>query len=332
VVAGETVRIELPTPFRVGTVNVFLLEGSPLTLIDSGPLWPRSLAALERGLAEHGHRIEDIELVVLTHQHCDHVGLAGQIRARAGATIAALPQLADFVASWTESIAAEDAFAVGVMRHYGTEEDRIEAIRRISESYWGYAEAVQVDQLIADGDEIEAGGRALRVLTRPGHSPTDTMLVEEATGMAFTGDHLLTRISTNPVIHRPAGGSMDPADREATLVRYLDSLRRTAALGLTEMMPGHGDPRGEPNELIELRIGLHEERKEKLAELIEGGRVTVPALADALWGQVEASQIYLAVSEVLGHTDLLIGEGRLREREQDGMVVFEPVRPTEVAA
>lgn len=323
--AGETVRIELPTPFRVGTVNVWLLEGSPLTLIDSGPLWPQSLTGLEQGLAARGHRIEDIELVILTHQHCDHVGLAAQIRARSGATIAGLPQLADFVASWTGSIADEDAFAVGVMRRYGTDEDRVDAIRRISESYWGYAETVRVDRLIEEGDEIEAGSRALRVLTRPGHSPTDTVLVEESTGVGFTGDHLLTRISTNPVIHRPAGGSMDAADREATLARYLESLRQTAELHLSEVLPGHGDPGREPNALIESRIGHHYERKETIAELIAGGRPTVSALADALWGRVEASQIYLAVSEVLGHTDLLIADGRLREREQDGMVVFEPV-------
>jgi glyoxylase-like metal-dependent hydrolase (beta-lactamase superfamily II) len=208
VAAGETVQIELPTPFRVGTVNAWLLEGSPLTLVDSGPLWQASLTALEQGLAARGHRIEDIELVVLTHQHCDHVGLAAQIRARSGATIAGLPQLAEFVGAWTESTAAEDAFAVGVMHRYGTDEDRVEAIRRISESYWGYAETVQVDRLIEEGDELEAGSRVLRVLTRPGHSPTDTVLVEESTGVGFTGDHLLTRISTNPVIHRPAGGSM----------------------------------------------------------------------------------------------------------------------------
>jgi hypothetical protein len=67
------------------------------------------------------------------------------------------------------------------------------------------------------------------------------------------------------------------------------------------------------------------ERKETIAGLIAGGLSTVSGLADALWGRVEESQIYLAVSEVLGHTDLLIADGRLREREQDGIVVFEPV-------
>jgi glyoxylase-like metal-dependent hydrolase (beta-lactamase superfamily II) len=321
---GPSIRIELPTPFRVGTVNVYLLEGSPLTLVDTGPLWEPSREALEQGLAEHGYRIEDVELVLLTHQHCDHVGLAQTIRARSGARIAGLPKLGDFLDRWAESIAAEDAYAVEVMRRYGTEEDRIEAIRAISQSYWRYAERAEVDRLLGEGERIEAGGRFLRVVTRPGHSPTDTVYVDDEAGTAYVGDHLLTRISTNPVIHRPASGSDDAADREATLVRYLASLRQTAELGLESIQPGHGEPRGEPNELIALRIGHHEERKEVIAGLVESGKTTVPELAHALWGRVEESQIYLAVSEVLGHTDLLLREGRLRERERGGIVVFEP--------
>jgi glyoxylase-like metal-dependent hydrolase (beta-lactamase superfamily II) len=318
-------RIEVPTPFRVGAVNVYLLEGSPLTLVDTGPLWPNSVAALEQSLAARGHRVEDIELVVLTHQHYDHVGLAETIRARSGARIAGLTLLAEYLDAYPDSAAAEDAFAVDVMRHYGTAENNVAAIRDISKSFWRYAERVKVDLTLADGDEFEAGGRLLRARTRPGHSPTDTVFVDEAHGVAFVGDHLLTRISSNPVIHRPVGRPPDMTERDATLAVYLDSLRRTADLDLAEIMPGHGDPRAEPNELIGLRIAHHEERKETIADLIEGGRRTVPELAASLWGDLADSEIYLAVSEVVGHTDLLVAESRLVEREHEDSVVFEPL-------
>ncbi|MBA2342334.1 MAG: MBL fold metallo-hydrolase, partial [Thermoleophilaceae bacterium] len=60
-------RLAIPTPFAVGRVNVYLIEDEPLTLVDAGPNSGSSLDELQRGLASHGHAIEDIELVILTH-------------------------------------------------------------------------------------------------------------------------------------------------------------------------------------------------------------------------------------------------------------------------
>jgi glyoxylase-like metal-dependent hydrolase (beta-lactamase superfamily II) len=316
-------RIELPTPFRIGPVNVYLLDGEPLTLIDTGPAWPPALEALEAGLAAHGRRIEDLELVLLTHQHVDHIGLAAEIRRRGGARIAALDQLADYLAAYPGSSEAEDCFAVDVMRRYGVDEQRIQAIFEISMSFHRYAEAVVVDERFAPEAEIAAGGRVLRALVRPGHSPTDTIFVDAADNSAFVGDHLLSRVSSNPVIHRPVGaGPVSAAQREPTLARYLQSLRETADLHLALAHPGHGGPARDVNALIDSRLAHHAEREELIARLIGEGRGTVDELSVALWGDVEASQIYLAVSEIVGHTDLLIAEGRLREDFDGGTVVF----------
>src|SRR3954465_6021351 len=98
-----------PTPLPlayVGTVNAWLLRGDPLTLIDTGPREDRALAALEAGprprglrpgggVRREGLRLEDVELVLATHHHLDHVGLAATIQRRAGATVAALGRTAD---------------------------------------------------------------------------------------------------------------------------------------------------------------------------------------------------------------------------------------------
>ena len=63
------------TPFAVGRVNVYLIEDEPLTLVDTGPNSGTSLTALEAALAVHGRRVEDLERIVITHQHMDHFGL-----------------------------------------------------------------------------------------------------------------------------------------------------------------------------------------------------------------------------------------------------------------
>jgi glyoxylase-like metal-dependent hydrolase (beta-lactamase superfamily II) len=76
-------RLAIPTPFLVGRVNCYLIEDEPLTLIDTGPNSGKSLDELEQALHSHGHAIEDLELIVVTHQHMDHIGLL-EILARRG--------------------------------------------------------------------------------------------------------------------------------------------------------------------------------------------------------------------------------------------------------
>ena len=81
--------IALPVPFAVRAVNCYLLEGDPLTLIDPGADWPETLVELEASLSARGLRLEDVEQIILTHQHYDHVGLAHTVRERSGATVVA---------------------------------------------------------------------------------------------------------------------------------------------------------------------------------------------------------------------------------------------------
>jgi glyoxylase-like metal-dependent hydrolase (beta-lactamase superfamily II) len=65
--------LPIPTPFAVGRVNCYLVDDDPLTLVDTGPNSGTSLTALEAALAEHGQRVEDLERLVITHQHLDHL-------------------------------------------------------------------------------------------------------------------------------------------------------------------------------------------------------------------------------------------------------------------
>src|SRR6266545_1863840 len=67
-------RLQIPTPFAVGRVNCYLIEDRPLTLVDTGPNSGKSLDELDRQLSALGRSLEEIELVVLTHQHIDHLG------------------------------------------------------------------------------------------------------------------------------------------------------------------------------------------------------------------------------------------------------------------
>src|SRR5206468_10825933 len=111
--------LPIPTPFAVGRVNCYLIEDEPLTLIDTGPNSGKALDELERALEAHGRRVEDLELVVITHQHMDHLGLAGIVARRSGAEIAALEALAPWAASYGQHMADDDAFADSILARPG---------------------------------------------------------------------------------------------------------------------------------------------------------------------------------------------------------------------
>jgi glyoxylase-like metal-dependent hydrolase (beta-lactamase superfamily II) len=315
-------RLDIPTPFAVGRVNTYLIEDDPLTLIDSGPNSAKALDELERQLHERGHAIEDLELLVVTHQHIDHLGLLDVLARRSGAEVAALDRLAPYLAAYSEDAERDDEFAEKLMLRHGIPEDVTYALRSVSRAFRAWGSSAEVTRPLRDGEELRLGDRRLEVLHRPGHSPTDTVFWDADRRILVAADHLIKHISSNPLVSRPPGVEPDAAvaDRPHALRTYLDSLRRTRELPAELVLPGHGDPIEDHRALIDERFRLHERRARKIHRLIAERPRTAYEIAQALWGNVAVTQAYLTLSEVLGHVDLLLADGRARE-VQDGEVV-----------
>jgi len=318
-------RLAIPTPFAVGRVNVYLIEDEPLTLVDAGPNSGRSLDALQRGLGELDHAIEDIGLVIVTHQHIDHIGLVDIVATHSGADVAAIDVLVPFIENYSETAAGEDEFAARIMLRHGISGDVVDALRSVSNAFRAWGARADVSRVLRDGDTIELRDRTLEVCFRPGHSPTDTVFYDADRRLLVAADHLIRHISSNPLIARPPGASDDPAERPQSLAIYLESLARTREMEVELVLPGHGDPITGHRALIDERFEFHRGRAEKIRELIAERSRTAYELAQALWGNIAVTQAYLTLSEVLGHTDLLLNAGRVREVEDDGVVRFEAV-------
>jgi glyoxylase-like metal-dependent hydrolase (beta-lactamase superfamily II) len=324
-------RLAIPTPFMVGRVDAYLIEDSPLTLVDSGPNSGKALDELEQQLRGRGHAVEDIELLIVSHQHIDHFGLASILARRSGAEVAALDQLAPFLASYGERSDLDDAFAQQLMLRHGIPADVVTALRAVSASFRGWGAPVEVTRALAPGARIELRDRALTVLHRPGHSPSDTVFLDEQRSILLAADHLIAHISSNPLLARPldAGEHDEDADRSETgrqrpkaLLTYMRSLEQTRATDLSLVLPGHGRPIADHVTLIEERFRMHSRRAEKINRLIAGRPRTAHEIAQELWGNVAVTQAYLTLSEVLGHVDLLLADGRAIEQEHDGVVRF----------
>jgi glyoxylase-like metal-dependent hydrolase (beta-lactamase superfamily II) len=318
------VRLAIPTPFMVGRVNAYLIEDSPLTLIDSGPNSAKALDELEQALAARGHAVEDIELLVITHQHMDHFGLASILARRSGAEVAALEALAPFLASYGEQTDLEDRFAERLMLRHGIPAEIVTALRAVSAGFRAWGSKVEVSRPLADGSQLQLRDRTLRVLHRPGHSPSDTVFLDESRSIMLSADHLIAHISSNPLLARPLGaGEEYDGPRPQALITYLASLQQTRATDVSLVLPGHGPPITDHVALIDERFRLHDRRAEKIHRLIAAQPRTAHEIAQELWGNVAVTQAYLTLSEVLGHVDLLLEDGRVIELEQDGVVRFE---------
>jgi glyoxylase-like metal-dependent hydrolase (beta-lactamase superfamily II) len=314
--------LRLPTPFMVGRVNCYLIEGEPLTLIDTGPNSGKALDELQHQLAERGHSIEDLELVILTHQHIDHIGLAEIIAARSGADVAAIDVAVNFLENFGEDAERDDQFAVELMLSHGISEDVVTALQSVSRSFRAWGSRPKVTRPLHDGEIVSLGDRNLEVQHRPGHSPSDTLLWDADRHILFAADHLLAHISSNALITRPLDGS---GERTQALVTYLESLRKTRELPAEIVLPGHGEPITDHVALIDERFAHSRRRAEKIHELIAERPRTGHELAQELWGDVAVTQAFLTLSEVIGHVDLLVNERRAREVRENGVVRFEAV-------
>jgi glyoxylase-like metal-dependent hydrolase (beta-lactamase superfamily II) len=315
--------LPVPTPFAVGRVNVHLVEDEPLTLVDAGPNSGTSLTRLEAALAEHGRRVEDLERIVVTHQHPDHVGLVDILATRSGAEVCALAELGPWLADYSASMEGDDRFAEAIMLRHGIPREVASALRAVTQVARGWGHGATVTRPLRDGEPLEFAGRSWRVHHRPGHSPSDTVFHDEASGELVGGDHLLKHVSSNPLISRPLDGRGDVRARPRALLTYLESLRATRAMdGVRFVLPGHGEPVDDHVAVIDERFAMHERRAEKLRRLIAERPRSAHELATALWGTVALTQAYLTLSEVLGHVDLLLERGDVVEDEHDGVVVF----------
>ena len=314
--------IPVPTPFAVGRINCYLLEGNPLTLIDAGPRSEKSLQGLEAGVEAAGYKVEDIELVVATHQHIDHIGQISTVVERSGARVASIDLVVERLAGFSSGSEREDQLAVDLMVRYGVAEDIANLLKEVTASFRELGGPVTVTDPFPAGASIDMGSRSYETFHRPGHSPSDTVFWDEERKLMFGGDHLLSHISSNPLLSRHLDGS---PGRTKSLINYRDSLRATAAMPIEIMLSGHGLAITDHAELIEKRLASQDRRTEKIYNLVAEGHDSPHGVANAIWGDIALTQAYLTLSEVIGHLDILVEDGRVAENEGEKYSTFEVI-------
>jgi glyoxylase-like metal-dependent hydrolase (beta-lactamase superfamily II) len=159
-----------------------------------------------------------------------------------------------------------------------------------------------------DGDTVDLAGHAWDVLYTPGHAITHVCFHQPDLRALLSGDHLLGEITSNPLIEAPLPGQRT---RPRTLPDYIQSLERVAALRVLWVYPGHGAPFQGHRKLIKERLAFHDRRAAKLLGFLADGPASVYDLSRRLFPNLAGVELFLGLSETLGHLDVLEDRGQV---------------------
>jgi glyoxylase-like metal-dependent hydrolase (beta-lactamase superfamily II) len=329
-------QIVLPTPWEVGPVQIYLVEGEPLTLIDTGVKSPASRAALEAAFDELGLAVDEVRRVVLTHHHGDHLGQAQSLR-DAGASLEVWAHVdeAPSIERWSVGSESDIEGTNALFREHGVPDEllgRQAALRRRWRSEEPpLCEATRVDRVLRDGDRVPFKDFELRVIHAPGHTAGHILLHEAESGTLFTGDHLMGDAVPFTETYT-VDGAPDAADALARrprfhgLLAYLRSVRALRHERFRTILPAHGGILDHPQRTIEEAILFYEVRLQR----VERALAKLGAAGGSGWQVWQAlfpkadplTQMRTRMLMVIGALDALEDAGRVRARRGEGGVLL----------
>lgn len=312
--------LSIPTPFAVGDVNIYLLEGTPLTLLDVGPNTPDARDVLETKLQQRGYQLRDIEQIIISHHHTDHIGLVEHVASVSNAPIVVHPYTKPFVETPEDARMWYDSFFHQVCVEAAVPDDMLAIIGHTNSWIDRFINApTTVAHTIDEGGTILAGGIEWHVYHTPGHAGDLICLYDPQSGTLLASDHLILKISSNPLIEpSPSGEGLRPR----RLIEYMHHMERIAALQPHIAYSGHGQPIEDVSLLVEHRIAHHQKRAEKIYGYFGDGPATLWDITERMYGHISKSEKFLALSEVLGHVDVLERDGRLVREYRDHIVYW----------
>ncbi|MFL5896577.1 MAG: MBL fold metallo-hydrolase [Thermoleophilaceae bacterium] len=283
-------RLPLPWP-GVPHVNAWAIAaGSGVVLVDTGLAGPGAFAQLELAFREAGMRIEHVRLLVCTHAHSDHYGLAGSIVDEAGCELWMHPNHGHMTSHLGEPDHMIDR-RIEVARQSGVPDRYIAMYETRRGEPFPVDRFVPPDRDLLPGVEVDTDLGRWQVYETPGHAPSHVCLHQPDRGLLLSGDHLLGRIS----LYYDFGYTPDPAGE---FLRSLDVVDR---LGAQLCLAGHARPFREVDRKIAATRGTVLERIERVRACLDGVPKTPFAIVPEFLGEPEPTPMMLnwGLNEVL---------------------------------
>jgi len=222
------IPLELPWS-SPGFVNVYLIEDKDgFIMVDCGVNGDSYYSLLLKSIQKLGIQISDINLLIGTHMHSDHIGLSTKIR-ESGVPFALFKNSVDFIDdynNWSLRFKNLKDYA----EKHNAPPSFLNDIASINTP--SYAGKITKPDILLDEGKVKNVKRNLITIFTPGHDRTEISLFDESSKIIFSGDHILPKIT--PFI---------PTDNENEdmLAKYTQSLDKIYEIDHEIIAPGHGD-------------------------------------------------------------------------------------------
>ena len=321
-VAEGVQQLEIPMRHNpLGKTYSYLLEEAR-TLIDTGVPTGQAFEALEEQLGRAGLRVSDLERVIVTHMHTDHVGLVGRIRERADVRVIAHEEALKVQGLWAErrETIYEDIKSEIVM--FGGR-DFLGIFSRFENALRKPRWKLDVDETLGDGDLLELEGSTLRAIWTPGHAREHVCLHDAEREILYSGDHVLPKITSHISHHTFVEGN--------PLEDYLDALNRIRDLPVKLVLPGHERTFQDLSGRISQLEAHHERRCNEIKESLQAGEKTVFDISALIswdsrpWPEMKFWTKRMAAAETYAHLVYMRNRGEVDESLRGGLLYYSPV-------
>lgn len=307
-------KIEIPVPFGTKYVNAYLIDSGVLALIDPGPKTSKAIDVLDRALRKLGVSLEDVERLIFTHRHVDHIGMGNRIKMISNAETYIHESEENAASNFYEEFDKTLESVLTPAKEAGVPKHILEKMPEYYSVIREVCEPVEINRALKDGDTLDFGEINLNVIHCPGHSIGSICLYENESRLLFTGDHVLKEITPNPFV--------SGLSEHATLKRYLDSLKKVEKLPVETGLPGHGDLIYDFPIVIRNLYAHHETRKKLVAEILKGGPKTPYEVSKEMFGNLPISETFLGLAEAAGHLQELSSENRVESFKKGNLTYY----------
>jgi glyoxylase-like metal-dependent hydrolase (beta-lactamase superfamily II) len=313
-------RVSLPLPFSLKQVSAYVIASDDkLTIIDTGLHTKATEEAWKDFFQAKQWDWHQVEKIILTHYHPDHIGFAGVLQKWTKAPVWIAKKEYEQIQQFWHPTKGDSSLVSHFFALDGFPREKLPAIDKHMKDFCKVIEPYPSEYRWLDaGGSIEIGNTRFQLIATPGHSQAHVSLFAEKQGIFFAGDVLLPKITPNI----PALPNSDPNP----LATFLSTLDKISCLDINMVYPGHGEPFSEVKQRIEEIKQHHDHRLQKIVELVKDKQqMTGYQVCEQLFQhrKLDTHNLRFAFSETIAHLEYLRYSGSLRKSENKGIFHYQ---------